>query len=106
MKPNGTPVASIILSELHTRLDTDGPTAFLAVTGRGIMAPGVVIPNEWWDRKRLVDHLEVDRPQVTAEGVLAVNFRARCFPEHLEEMKDLAHAGIRELLEREIVPPC
>lgn len=105
MKPSGTPVASIILSELHTRLDQDGPTAFLAVTGRGIMAPGVVIPNEWWDRDRLVERMEVDRPQVTADGVVAVNFRCRCGPQHIEIMLNLAKAGIRELLERELVPP-
>jgi hypothetical protein len=105
MKPHGTPVASFILSELHTRLNQDGPVAFLAVNGRGILAPGVQIPNEWWDRKRLVYHMEVDKPQVTAEGVLAIEFRCRCAPEHTEEMKDLVHAKVRELLEREIVPP-
>jgi hypothetical protein len=105
MKPPGTLVASVILSELHTRLNQDGPVAFLSVFGRGILAPGVQIPNEWWDRQSIVGHMEVDRPQVTAEGVLAVDFRCRCEPEHIEEMKNLAHSSIRELLEREIVPP-
>jgi hypothetical protein len=106
MKPPGTMVASVILSELHTRLNQDGPVAFLAVNGRGILTPGVQIPNEWWDRQRLVEHMEVDTPQVTAEGVVAVEFRCRCYSAaNIEAMKDLAHAKIRELLEREIVPP-
>ena len=56
MKPNGIPVASVITKEIHVRLrDVDKDKPYLEITGHGTLAPGVVIPNEWWDRARLVD---------------------------------------------------
>jgi hypothetical protein len=106
MKPPDTPVASVIISELHAELRDKGLAApCLMLSGRGILAPGVVIPNEWWDRPQLVTNMElVGPPQVTAEHVLAVDFRARCLAEHVSALHAVFMAGPREQIEREIVP--
>jgi hypothetical protein len=104
--PPGTPVASVILSELHTELRRQAKAdPYLRIMGRGVLTPGVVIPNEWWEHERIIERMEVSRPQKTTDGVLAVDFRCRCLALHIDTLLDLIETGVRELIEREIVPP-
>ena len=106
MMPPGTPVASVILSSFHTEPSGDALGPYLKVYGSGVLAPGVVISNEWWDRTSLLVGMEVSKPAPTNEGhVQAINFQARCALHHIEELRDLVDSGIRELIEREVVPP-
>jgi hypothetical protein len=106
MMPPGTPVASVILSSFHTEPSGDALGPYLKVYGSGVLAPGVVISNEWWDRTSLLVGMEVSEPAPTNEGhIQAINFQARCALHHIEELRDLVDSGIRELIEREVVPP-
>lgn len=105
MRPSGVPVASVILSELHTELRDLWPTPFIFVWGRGVLTPGVQIPHEWWDREQIIKYLEVERPRSNADGLLIVTFRGRCEMDKHDELRTLMDHKMRELLEGEIVPP-
>jgi hypothetical protein len=105
MTPPDTFVASVILSELHLNPVSDGDTWDIQVSGRGTLAPGVVVPNEWWDRPSFIDKMQVDKPRCNKHGIYTVNFWCSCRPEHADEIRKLVDAGVRELIEREIVPP-
>lgn len=105
-KPAGTPTGSVIIKDLKlTPMFEVGATPILLIEGRGVFVPGVVIPHAWWDRPRLIDRLEVDRPVADAAGVATVAFRGRCdYKDALEEVVRACNDGERELLAREVVP--
>jgi hypothetical protein len=102
MKPVGTPVASVILSGMELALLYEDTEPYLWISGSGVLAPAVVIPNAWWDRPRLIDRLDVDRPRMGDDGLLILEFRGRC--DRVVEMQKVFAAGRREEIEREIVP--
>ena len=101
--PIGTPVASIILSSVNLELQREHGGDYLLVTGWGILAPDVVIPNEWWDRPRLITHMQADPPKAAENGTLVIHFSGHC--DHVNELHKIYMSGVREDIEREIVPP-
>ena len=60
------------------------------------------IPNEWWDRPRLIEHMEVARPEPRPGGLLVIEFKGRCY--QCTEMAAIFDANRREEIERVVVP--
>jgi hypothetical protein len=98
---------SVMLEEVQLGIEPGlGPDGIptYPVVGRGVLAPGMVIPNAWWGRPRLVRGVEVSEPKARADGMLGVEFWGWCWAKDFARLRELIDGGARELVEREIVP--
>jgi hypothetical protein len=106
--PFATPAVSVMLEEVQLGIEpTAGPDGIptYPVVGRGVLAPGMVIPNAWWGRERLVRGVEVSEPdKARADGMLGLRFWGWCRAQDFAKLNALIEGGVRELVECEVVP--
>jgi hypothetical protein len=108
MKALDAPAVSVMLEEVQLGIEPvvgpDGVPTY-PVAGRGVLAPGMVIPNAWWGRPRLVHFVEVSEPdRARADGALGIQFWGRCRAQDFAQLRALIDGGARELVACEVVP--